>query len=204
MGSYCILITINNAGVHLQIPAASSHQTDVKDLSSINKLLVSPAVLQYVQKANYADLSCKSWLLKRVESQSCCAADFTLLHGDCNPGDASANGRKPEPDTGIKVGVADRWKSSASTCQAILTTINYMFTAGQHLSVLANISSDVSSSLSYLISPQQTVLKGWEIEVAHCCKHDLHHKHLHIYRPFYGVEFKIWKWFVFPIEFYLM
>lgn len=31
--------------------------------------------------------------------------DVRLLHGDGNPGDASANGRKPE--TGIKVGAAD-------------------------------------------------------------------------------------------------
>lgn len=57
-------------------------------------------------------------------------AEFSLLRGDCNPGDASANGRKPEPDTGIKVGGADGWKCSTSTCQAIHTAINYMFTAG--------------------------------------------------------------------------
>lgn len=91
-------------------------------------------------------------------------ADFSLLRGDCIPGDASANGRKP--DAGIKVGVADGWKCSTSTCQAIPTVINYMFTAGCRLSALANISSDVSSTLSYLISPQQPVLNRWEIEVA--------------------------------------
>lgn len=88
------------------------------------------AVIQYAQKANCIDPSFKSWLFKKVESQSRCAADFSLLRGDCNPGDASANGRKPEADTGIKVGVADGWKCSTSTCQAIPTAINYMFTAG--------------------------------------------------------------------------
>ncbi|KAI9521696.1 hypothetical protein NQZ68_003851 [Dissostichus eleginoides] len=83
-----------------------------------------------LMKANCIDPSFKSWLFKKVESQSRCAADFSLLRGDCNPGDASANGRKPEADTGIKVGVADGWKCSTSTCQAIPTAINYMFTAG--------------------------------------------------------------------------
>lgn len=94
------------------------------------------------------------------------AADFSLLHGDCNPGDASASGRKPEADTGTKVGAADGWKTSNSTCQAIHTAINNMFTAGCGLSALSNISSDVSNALSYLIRPQQPVLTGWEIEVA--------------------------------------
>lgn len=71
-----------------------------------NKLFSLFAVIQYAPKANCIDPSCESWLSKRVESKPCCAAHFSLLRGDCNPGDASANGRKPEPDTGIKVGAA--------------------------------------------------------------------------------------------------
>lgn len=84
----------------------------------------------YEQRDNCIDLNCKSWLLKRVRSQSHCEARFSLLRGDRNPGDASANGRKPEPDMGIKVGGGDGWNRSTSTCQAIHTAINYMFTAG--------------------------------------------------------------------------
>lgn len=47
---------------------------------------------------------------KKKKVKSKCGAEFSLLHGNCNPGDASANGRKPEPDTGIKVGGADGLK----------------------------------------------------------------------------------------------
>lgn len=93
-------------------------------------------------------------------------ADFSLLRGDCNPGDASANGRKPEADTGIKVGAADGWKCCTSTCQAIHVAINYTFTAGCGSLRRPTLSSDVSAALSYSISPQQPALNGWEIEVA--------------------------------------
>lgn len=122
-------------GVNFQIPVAWIHTTvrikRTRSCSLLTNKLRSPcAVIQYAQKANCTDPSCKSWLLKKVESQSRCKADFSLLRGDCNPGDASVNGRKPEPDTGIKVGVADGWKCSTSTCQAIPTAINYMFTTG--------------------------------------------------------------------------
>lgn len=42
-----------------------------------------------------------------MESLARRVADFSLLRGDRNPGDASANGRRPEPYTGVKVAVAD-------------------------------------------------------------------------------------------------
>lgn len=80
-------------------------------LSSYNRVLPSAAI-------------------QHPQSPARCEADFSLLRGDCNPVDASANGRKPEPDTGIKVGAADGWKCSTSARQAIPTAINYTFSAG--------------------------------------------------------------------------
>lgn len=128
------MLGVQHVAVNLQIPADSYIIVGIKvtRISSLllNKLFSPSAVTQCAQKSTCTDPSCKSWLFNRVEGRSHCAADFGLLRGDCNPGDASANGRKPEPDRGIKVGVADGWKCSTSTCQAIHTAINYMFTAG--------------------------------------------------------------------------
>lgn len=129
---WCCLTNSNNLCNHITIgiKAARLNSPLTSCRNYALRLTVNPCEIQQGLKANCVDPCCKSKLLKRVEHRPQCVPDFSLLHGDCNPGDASANGRKPEPDTGIKVGGADGWKCSTSTCQAIHTIINYMFTAG--------------------------------------------------------------------------